>query len=86
MPEYFQICPNNFYPGEGGGCPPSPTPMVPKPITILKRADLFVLQFAVLFVYLPSCLDQETAKWPFWSSSQAANYSTLKKLIFAKDK
>jgi len=21
MPEYFQICPNNFHAGEGGGCP-----------------------------------------------------------------
>jgi len=58
----------------GGGCPPSPSPMVPKPITTLKRADLSVIQFAVLLVYLPSCLGQETAKWSFRSSSQAANY------------
>jgi len=28
------------------------------------------LAVAVLVVYLPSCLGQETAMWPFWSSSQ----------------
>jgi len=28
--------------------------------------------FAVLLVCLPSCLSQETEKWPFRSSSQAA--------------
>jgi len=62
MPEYFQICPNNFQAGERAVAHPSPTPMVPKPITRLKRADLSVMQFAVLLVYLPSCLGQETAK------------------------
>jgi len=30
---------------------------------------LFSGEFAVLLVYLPSCLGQETAKWPFRSSS-----------------
>jgi len=30
------------------------------------------LKFAVLLVYFPSYLGQETAKWLLWSSSQAA--------------
>jgi len=29
-------------------------------------------KFAVVLVYLPSCIGQETTKWPFRSSSQAA--------------
>jgi len=30
--------------------------------------------FVGLLVYLPRCLGHAAAKWPFWSSSQAATY------------